>query len=76
MRLSDSLILENISVSPFSNNSKEDKRKASAHKRRRRKKMTIIPSVDESATKKYVSRGGYRKAVSFTVILPIAEAIA
>ena len=51
MRLSDSLILENILVSPFSNISKEDKRKASAQKRRRRKKMTIIPSFDESATK-------------------------
>ena len=40
------------------------------------KKDDNYPIIWRVCDKKYVSRGGYRKSVSFTVILPIAEAIA
>ena len=50
MRLSDSLILENISVSPFCRLAKRTKEKH-LHISADAKKMTILPSFDESATK-------------------------
>ena len=48
--LSDSLSLENISVSPFGGLAKRTKEKH-LHESVDAEKMTIIPSFDESATK-------------------------
>ena len=51
MRPSDSLILENILVSPFGGLAKRTKEKHLHESADAEKKMTIIPSFDESATK-------------------------
>ena len=75
MRLSDSLILENILVSPFCRLAKRTKEKH-LHESADAEKDDNYPIIWRVCDKKYVSRGGYRKSVSFTVILPIAEAIA
>ena len=71
---SDSLSLENITLTPLLGISKKDKRKASAKNRRCQNKDNS-PVAHESATISAFA-GSYRKSVRFAVSFPIAEATA